>query len=94
MRIRYVYWKFKAFELWNTSKQVNHSGAATKVKSKFFQFNPFSWSPKLTPEKKVAQTVLYDTLIFNITHIGESVWAGESDRTPFIDRTEYYNLSC
>ena len=45
-------------------------------------------------KKKVAQTELYDTLIFNITHIGESVWAGESDRMPFIDRTEYYNLSC
>ena len=31
--------------------------------------------------------------IFHITHIGDLVWAGESDRTLFIDRTEYYNLS-
>ena len=31
--------------------------------------------------------------VFNITHIGDLVWAGESDRTPFMNRTEYYNLS-
>ena len=31
--------------------------------------------------------------ILNITHISDLVWAGESDRTLFIDRTEYYNLS-
>ena len=37
-------------------------------------------------------TMLYIN-IFNITHIGDLVRAGESYRMPFIDRTECYNLS-
>ena len=31
--------------------------------------------------------------IFDTTHIGGLVRAGESDRTTFIERTEYFNLS-
>ena len=27
------------------------------------------------------------------SEIGDIVWFGESDRTPFIDSTEHYNLS-
>ena len=39
---------------------------------------------------KVSKTKSALKNIFSITHIGDLVWAGKSDHTPFIGRTEYY----
>ena len=87
-----------------TSTQVYYSGDRNKVKSKFFHFNHFHdlWK---WPQKKISLKLNFTAPlhwysanhqevvnIFHITHIGDLVWVGESDRTAFIDSINITNF--
>ena len=78
---------------------------AIKVKSKFFQFNHFqnlrNWPQKKRSVKFNFTTPLHwysanhkrlQINIFHISHIGDLVWVGESDRTAFIDSINITNF--
>ena len=90
----------------STFAQDSRVLAKSKVKSKIFPFNHFhdlqNWPLKKRSLKFNFTTPLYWYSVnhkrlqintFNITQIGGLVWAGESDRTQFVDRTEYDNFS-
>ena len=67
-----------------TSPDLLEGPKDRKIKESFFHSKVF--------KRRVNRKKLQIN-IFNITRIGDLVWAGESDHTPFIDRTEYHNLS-
>ena len=62
------------------------------AKAKFtpsFKGKIFIWGAKKCPPYKN----VFKDHVGSQDHVGGLVWAGESDRMPFIDRTEYYNFS-